>query len=230
MEELDYRCMDAFIVIPGKDRYQAIVETGHQTREPDILLGDAFSRELDEAVYAIEGRDEDPYVLRFMKGVEARVDQEPEELVRSLGCTLPWFDQPPPKATRLAKAVTLMQGVALEKIQRALEKEVRHPLPTGYYRIEETPLGILITDGTAPWIFSDGYLARYFPRATVYTVIASPDLDFFSVSVTHRRKMVEFVPPGEEPSNHPAIREVMGEREPERILAAMGIPKEWFQL
>jgi hypothetical protein len=76
---------------------------------------------------------------------------------------------------------------------------------------------------------SELHLAFRFPRATIYSVTATPNLDFFVVVVRHKREALKFMPPPHEepPSN---IHEVMGERTPERILAALGIPREWFQL
>jgi hypothetical protein len=220
-----------FRVVPGQGHYQAIVEKGHQDFSSEMLLGEALSRECEEPVYAIQRVDEFFHVSRFLKGEESWEEREPEELIRALGCVSEWTVEPPlelPK--KMARTVALIQGLSIKKIYKALEKEAGRPLPVGYYRIEETPLGVLLTDGTGPLIFAQNYLAERFPRTTVYSVTASPDLGFFVVFVMQGNKTLKFVPSSERTTTSSAVHEVMGEREPERILAALGIPKEWFRL
>jgi hypothetical protein len=123
-----------------------------------------------------------------------------------------------------------VQGLSIARIRKALDEEAGRSLPPGYYRIEETPIGVLLTDGTGELISADNYLARRFPLATIYAVTASPNLEFFGVIVTRNRRPVEFSLRPDKKSFFPIIHEVMGERTPERILAALGIPKEWFRL
>ncbi|KFA88990.1 hypothetical protein Q664_37635 [Archangium violaceum Cb vi76] len=89
---------------------------------------------------------------------------------------------------------------------------------------------MLLTDGTSDLGNTDIDLSYRFPRATIYAVTATPDLDFFDVTMTKNRKTEQFVLPPGKTSFFPVIHEVMGERTPERILAALGIPKEWFRL
>jgi hypothetical protein len=78
--------------------------------------------------------------------------------------------------------------------------------------------------------FEDTELSQRFPLATVYSVTATPSLDFFIVRVTRERETQKFAWPPKEFPLFPVLHEVMGERTPERILAALGIPKEWFRL
>jgi hypothetical protein len=220
-----------FMVIPGQRRYQAIVERGRQDVSSEMLLGRLLSLECEEPVYAVQGLDEVSYIARFLRGEEFMEDQEVEELARSLECVNEWTVEPPLEPLKkLTRAVVLIQGISMAKVRKVLEKDAGQPLSPGYYRVEETPRGVLVTDGTAELLFADSRLARQFPRATVYSVIATPGLDFFVVLMMHNRKTVQFVPPPKEATYYPAVHEIMSEREPERILAALGIPREWFQL
>jgi hypothetical protein len=45
----------------------------------------------------------------------------------------------------------------------------------------------------------------------------------------HGEGMGEFAHPLDATFEPPTLREIKGERSPERILAALGIPAEWFQ-
>ncbi|HSP78244.1 MAG TPA: hypothetical protein VLQ93_06925 [Myxococcaceae bacterium] len=220
-----------FMVIPGQGRYQAIVEKGHQDVGPEMVLGDVLSRECAEPVYAIQGVDEFSYISRFMRGEESREDQEPDDLVRSLGCVNPWTVEPPRKPlTRKARRIVLIQGLSATRVLDALQKEAGQPLPAGYYRLEEAPQGLFLRDGTKELTFEDVILSQRFPLATIYSVAATPNLDFFVVSVRRGGKTEKFDWPPDESPLSPGLHEVMGERTPERILAALGIPKEWFRL
>jgi hypothetical protein len=232
LEEHDDGREHPFLVVPGQGRYQIIVEgDGPPDVGPHALIGRLLSLECDEPVYAIEGTEEYPYVYRFLKGKEEAEDQEPDALIRALGCVNEWTVEPPPEPLKkTARTVVLIQGLSATQVLNALAKQVGRPLPAGFYRLEEVPQGLLLTDGTAGLGFADIRLSRRFPRATFYAVTASPDLGFFQVTVTQNKKTVQFVPPPKEATYYPAIHEVLGEREPERILAALGIPKEWFQL
>jgi hypothetical protein len=220
-----------FMVIPGQERYQAVVEKDYQDVGSEMVLGRALSYECDEPVYAIEGIEEFPFVTRFLKGEESSEEQEPEDLVRALGCVMPWEKEPQGRPLkRKARTVALIQGLSMAKVRNALDEEAGRPLPPGYYHIEETPIGVLLTDGTGILTVADNYLAERFPLATVYAVTATPSLDLFNVMVTRNRKTVQFAPRSGKTAFFPPIDEVMGERTPERILAALGIPKEWFRL
>jgi hypothetical protein len=231
LEEFEDGSEHRFMVIPGQGRYQAIVEKGPKGIGLEMWLGRLCSLECEEPVYAIDGVEDIHYAHLFLKGERRREDQEPEALVRSLGCKMPWFDEPPRKPwKKTARTAALIQGLSKSKVLRVLEKEVGHPLPPGYYHFEETPQGLLLAEGTGSLVFSMNRLAHRYPRATIYEVIASPTLDFFVVFVKHDRKTLEFAPPPEEAAYYPALHEVMGERTPERILAALGMRKEWFLL
>ncbi len=219
-----------FMVIPGRGHYQAIVDKAHQDIGPEMVLGRVLSYECEEPVYAIEGIPELPFVARFQRGEERAEDQEPEELIRSLGCESPWTVEPPRKRRKKpTRTAALIQGLSATRVRNALEEQ-EVPLPPGSYRMEETPQGVLLGEDSPLLSFALIRLAYQFPSATIYSVTATPNLDFFVVSVSQHRKTVEFVPPPKEATYYPAIHEVMGERTPERILAALGIPKEWFQL
>jgi hypothetical protein len=221
-----------FTINPGKRRYQAIIEEGCHDSSPEVLLAAHFSLDCEEPVYAIEGIEESPGIFRFLRGREEDAgDLEPEELVRSLGCMMPWSEEPPRrrKYKKPTRTAALIQGLSADRVRNALGTQ-EMPLPAGSYRMVETHQGLLMEEVSGSLSFALSRLAYQFPLATVYTVIARPDLDFFVVLVTRNRKTVEFVPLPDESTNYPAIHEVMGERTPERILAALGIPKEWFRL
>jgi hypothetical protein len=68
------------------------------------------------------------------------------------------------------------------------------------------------------------------PRAVVYGVTARPALEDMVVNVMQGRRIEQFSYPPEDSPLFPPIHEVKGERTPERILAALGIPQEWFRL
>ena len=219
-----------FMVIPGQGRYQAIVDKDHQAIGPEMVLGRALSYECEEPVYAIEGIPELPFVARFLKGEESWEDQEPEDLVRSLGCANQWTVEPPRKPfKKRTQTAALIQGLSATRVRNALEKQ-EVPLPPGSYRMVETPQGLLLGEDSPLLCFALIDLAFRFPLATIYSVTATPNLEFFAVVVYKNRKSVKFVPPPGQATSSRAIHEVMGERTPERILAALGIPKEWFRL
>jgi hypothetical protein len=225
-----------FVVIPGQEHYQAIVEKERGGIGPELLLGELFSLECKAPVYTIEGIEEFPCVSCFMKGERTRSEQEPEELVRSLGCESEWTVEPPLRpVTKPTRTAGLVQGLSTPRIldalaASALAKGGAQPFPPAYCHLEETSLGLLLKEG-AGWLGSALIdLAFRFPRATIYSITATPNLDFFNIFVMHKKKTLEFAPSPEEATYYPAVHEIMGEREPERILAALGIPKEWFQL
>jgi hypothetical protein len=231
LEEEDDEGEYDFMVIPGQGRYQSIVEKSHQDLSPETLLGRLLSLECDEPVYVIQGIGDIFYIARFHKGGESMEEQEREELARSLGCMNEWTVEPPLEPlTKPTRTAGLIQGLSATRVLNALAQKEGQPLPPGYCHIEESPRGVIVKEG-AGWLGSALIeLTFRFPRATIYSVTATPSLDFFSVWVTRNRKTVEFVPPLKKATYHPPVHEVLGEREPERILAALGIPKEWFQL
>jgi hypothetical protein len=220
-----------YMVVPGQGRYQVVVEKGYQDIGPEMVLGRALSLECEEPVYSIQGFDEFFYVSRFQKGEEHSEDQEPEDLVRALGCANPWTVEPPLKPfKRHSRTVALIKGLSKNKVLRVLEKEVGQPLQPETYRLEETHQGLLLRDGLRPVGSADIVVAERHPRAIVYSVTARPDLGGFVVNVMQGRRVEQFSHPPKDRPLFPVIHEVMGERTPERILAALGIPKEWFRL
>jgi hypothetical protein len=233
LEEDGHGSEHHFMVIPGQGRYQAIVERDREKIGPEFLIGRLLSLECEEPVYVVEGVEEYPCVSRFVKGKEFTEDRKPGELARSLGCVNEWTVEPPLEPLKLKKptrTAAVIQGLSATRVLHALAKREGRPLPTGYYRVEETPLGLLLGEGSGSLGFALNDLAFRFPLATIYSVTATPGLEFFVVLVARNREFVEFVPPPDEATFYPAIHEVMGERTPERILAALGIPKEWFHL
>ena len=108
-------------------------------------------------------------------------------------------------------------------------EEAGEPLTPGHYRLEDTPRGLRISSGTGDIGFADITLSERLPHATAYGVIASPSLDMFFVNVLRGGECIgQFALPPREDSFVPAVSDIKGERSPERILAALGIPAEWF--
>ena len=233
LREFDETRTFPFTIIPGKERYHAVVEEGYEQTEMELWLADGFSREVEEPVYAIEGRDMDPLVSRYLKGVESLVRQEAETLVRSVGCTVPWLDAPPPPPRKPAWAtVVLIQGLTEAQVRQGLAKQFKHLRPEDFI-ITETPQGLLMRD-VRGWLgMAMVHLSIRFPRATIYTVRCKPGLEKMDVSVSHKKQESQFVlPPGSGVKGFGSrdVTDILGERTPERILAALGIPQEWFQL
>ncbi len=79
--------------------------------------------------------------------------------------------------------------------------------------------------------FADITVSERLPHATVYGVTASPRLDMFFVTVMRGGEGIERVRAAARLSFRlcPVVSDIKGERSPERILAALGIPAEWFQ-
>lgn len=78
--------------------------------------------------------------------------------------------------------------------------------------------------------FADITVSERIPHAAVYAVMASPDLDEFFVTVRRGGEGIEeFAQPPDVFPRLPVVSEIKGERTPERILAALGIPAEWFR-
>ena len=225
--------VDAFIVVPGEGRYQALVETGDWDHEPHRVLGDAFSREVDEPVYSIERREDNPDITCFLRGEESDVRREPEKLVRSLKCKVPWFDEPPPPPHKAPwVTVVLIQGLDESRVRTALARRYKHLRP-GDFVITESPEGLLMRDDKGWLGMAMVDLALLHPRATIYTVRAMPDLEAMAITMRHKKDDATFtLPPGSGVTGFGGreVTEILGERTPERILAALGIPKEWFQM
>ncbi|PTL82054.1 hypothetical protein [Vitiosangium sp. GDMCC 1.1324] len=219
-----------FEVIPGSGRYHAIVGTDPSDVGAEMQLAEELSLECDEPVYSIE-RANDPWsVMSWRNGALEVLEVDPESLAESLGCPLPGreksSDSPAKKPLRKA---ALVEGVRAEEAHRVLE-EVGDPFPPGHYLLEDTPRGLLIAGGTGDIGYADITVSERIPHATVYAVIASPDLDEFFVTVRRGGEGVEeFAQPPDEFPRLPVVSEIKGERSPERILAALGIPAEWFR-
>jgi hypothetical protein len=230
LEEEGHGSEDHFRVIPGQGRYQVIAEKGREEIGSEFLLGEILSLECEGPVYAIEGNDDVPYISRFMKGEESREDRAVWDLVSSLGCVLPWLDEPPLEPVkRRTRTVVLIKGSGKAQVLRALEKKAGKSLPPNCYRLEEMPQGVLLRDGVLSLGSLDMAIAEQLPRALVYSVIARRGLEDFVVYVMRGRKIEQFALPPDDPPLFPVIHEVMGESEPELILEALGIPVEWFQ-
>jgi hypothetical protein len=219
-----------FEVSLGSGRYHAIVGLNEWCVGVELQIAELLSLECDEPVYAIE-RASDPWlVMSFRKGVGNVEEEEPEALARSLGCPLPGSDEASGlPARKPLQMVALVEGARAQEVHRVLEEKHGGPLPPGRYRIEDTPRGLLIASGTGDIGFADIAVSERLPHATVYSVTASPGLDIFFVIVMRRGEGIgEFVCPPREFPLWPVVSEIKGERSPERILAALGIPAEWF--
>ena len=219
-----------FEVIPGTGQYHAIVGTNPSDIGAEMQLAEALSLECDEPVYSIE-RANDPWtVMTWRNGALDIVEVDPEALAESLGCPLPGSTELSdiPKRKPLCK-VSLVEGVRAEEAHRVLEEEAGEPLASGCYHLEETPRGLLVRSGTRDIGYADLTLSERLPHARVYGVIASRSLDAFFVNVVQGGECIgQFVLPPEDFPNFPVVSDIKGERSPERILAALGIPAEWF--
>jgi hypothetical protein len=196
----------------------------------ELQIAELLSLECDEPVYAIE-RANDPWlVMSFQNGVGEVVEEEPEALAKSLGCPLPGSEDSTDLAARKPlRTVALIEGVRAEEAHRVLEEDHGEPLPPGRYHLEETPQGLLLAGGTGGMNFAHIVLSERFPHATVYGVTASPHLGIFFVTVMRGGEGIEqFTQPLREEPSVPEVSDIKGERSPERILAALGIPPEWF--
>ena len=214
----------------GIGRYHALVGTNPIDVGAEIQIAKELSRECDEPVYSIE-RANDPWtVMSWRKGSPDVLEEDPESLAKFLGCPLPGLGKrsksPPIKPLRKA---ALVEGVSAEEAHRALE-EADDPFPPGHYRLEDTPRGLLMSSSTGNIGFADITVSERIPHAAVYAVMASPDLDEFFVTVRRGGEGIEeFAQPPDVFPRLPVVSEIKGERTPERILAALGIPAEWFR-
>jgi hypothetical protein len=219
-----------FEVIPGSDHYHAIVGTDPSDVGAEMQLAEALSLECDEPVYSIE-RANDPWtVMSWRDGALDIKEVDPDALAQSLGCPLPGSDESLdfPK-TKPLQTVALVEGVRAQEAHRVLEEATGGPLRPGYYRLEDTLRGLLMASGTGDIGYADMTVSERLPHSTVYAVTASPSLEIFSVTVFRGgESFAKFEqPPPVYPSQR-TVSDIKGERSPERILAALGIPAEWF--
>lgn len=220
-----------FEFVLGSGRYHAIVGVDPIDIGAEMQIAKALSLECDEPVYSIE-RANDPWtIMSWRNGALEILEVSPDGLATSLGCPMPSSvassDSP---ARKPLQAVALVEGVRAQEAIRVLEEEAGKPLTPGRYRLEDTPRGLLIASGTGDIGYADITVSERIPQATVYAVIASPDLDEFFVTVRRGGEGIEeFAQPPDVFPRLPVVSEIKGERSPERILAALGIPAEWFR-
>jgi hypothetical protein len=220
-----------FELITGSGRYHAISGTDPGDVGAEMQLAEELSLECDEPVYSIE-RANDPWtVMSWRNGTLEVLEVDPESLAESLGCPLPGREKSSDLATRKPlQHVALVEGVRAQEAHRILEEDAGRPLVPGYYRLEDTPRGLLIASGTGDIGFADITVSERIPLATAYAVIASPSLDMFFVNILRGGTCIgQYAQPPRELSSLPVVSEIKGERSPERILAALGIPAEWFR-
>jgi hypothetical protein len=217
-----------FELIPGSGRYHAIVGTNPMDVGAEMQIAEELSLECDEPVYSIE-RANDPWtVMSWRNGAVEVQEVGPEALARSLGCPLPDSEDSSDLPAPLRK-VAWVEGVRAQEAHRVLEEAAGAPLTPGRYLFEDTPRGLLLRGGTASMGFAHITLSERLPHATVYGVTASPSLDIFFVNVLRGGECIgQFAQPPYEFPPYPVVSDIKGERSPERILAALGIPPEWF--
>ena len=213
----------------GSGHYHALVGTNPIDVGAEIQIAKELSLECAEPVYSIE-RANDPWtVMSWRNGTLDIEEVDPDALAKSLGCPLPGSTElwePPAKPLR---TVALVEGVSSQEVHRVLEEKRGGPLPPGRYRLVDTPRGLLISNGTGDIGFADITVSERLPHAIAYGVTASPSLDIFFVTVMRGGEIIEeFARPPREFPPVPVASEIKGERSPERILAALGIPAEWF--
>lgn len=220
-----------FEIVPGGSHYHAIIGPAEAIGN-EGTIAKYLSLKCTEPVYSIMGSDVEEPALVYMyeNGVEKMVDVEPQELARFLGCPFP--EPPPIELEPPLKTVALVEGVPVQEALRALEELERaggFPPPQESFRLVEIPRGLLIAPGAARLNGTHIHLAGRLPQATVYGVTATPNLDAFFVSVYRGEEEEDFAEPPDQAPEPPTLTEIKGERSPERILAALGIPPEWFQ-
>ncbi|KFA88398.1 hypothetical protein [Archangium violaceum] len=220
-----------FEVIPGSGRYHAIVGVDPIDIGAEMQIAKALSLECDEPVYSIE-RANDPWtVMSWRSGAPDVLEVSPDGLAKSLGSPLPGGGKPLNHAAATPlRHVALVEGVRAYEAHRALEDDYGRPLPPGRYHLEDTPRGLRVSSGTGDIGFADVNLSERLPNATVYGVMASPGLDVFVVNRLEGGECIgQFAQPPREDSFMPVVSDIKGESSPERILAALGIPAEWFR-
>lgn len=215
----------------GSGRYQALVGTNPIDVGAEIQIAKQLSRECDEPVYSIE-RANDPWtVMSWRKGTPEVLERHPEALANSLGCPLPSSAKSSNQvASKPLRKVALAEGVRAEEAQRVLEEDAGAPLDPERYHLKDTSLGLLLAGGKGSLGFAYITLSERLPNSTVYGVTASPNLDTFYVNVLRGGECIgQFALPPYELPPYPVFDEIKGESSPERILAALGIPAEWFR-
>ncbi|QRK09027.1 hypothetical protein JQX13_02345 [Archangium violaceum] len=220
-----------FELSQGSGRYHALVGTTPIDVGAEIQIAKELSLECDEPVYSIE-RANDPWtVMSWRKGTPEVLEEDPEALASALGSPLPGSEKSPDQTARKPlRHVAFVEGVRAHEAHRALEEDYGEPLPPGRYHLEDTPRGLRISSGTGDIGFADVNLSERLPNATVYGVIASPGLDVFIVNMLQGGECIgQFAQPPREDSFMPVVSDIQGERSPERILVALGIPPEWFR-
>jgi hypothetical protein len=220
-----------FEFIPGSGRYHAIVGTDPIDIGAEMQIAEALSLECDEPVYSIE-RANDPWaVTAWRNGALEVLEVSPESLARSLGCPLPGREASDSPARKALRKVVWVEGVRAQEAHRMLEETAGEPLAPGRYLLEDTPQGLLISSGTSDVGYADLTVSEAFPHACVYGVIATPVLDTLFVNVLRGGECIgQFAHPPDEFPPFPVVNEIKGERSPERILAALGIPAERFRI
>jgi hypothetical protein len=234
--EEDERDRVKFEIVRGSGRYHAVIGTP-EDEGVEKVIAEFLSHECAEPVYSIQGSQEPAedasfpsLVDSYQRGVRKMLDVDPQELARFLDCPFP--ESPPIDLGPPLKTVALVEGVSPQEALRALEESEEAEglsVSPGRFRIMEIPGGLLIAGGTAPLGAADIRLAARLPQATVYGVTATPNLDVIFVSVYRGgEETEEFAQPPDQSPVPPTLSEIKGERSPERILAALGIPPEWF--
>ena len=221
----------SFKVISGNGRYHAIVGTELSDVGAEMQIAEDLSLQCNEPVYSIN-RATDPWlVMSFRNGRGEVEDIAPEALAKSLGCPLPERESRSElNPQQPLRHVALVEGVRAQEAYRVLEEDAGEPLAPGEYRLEDTPRGLLIASDTGDIGFADVTVSERFPIATAFGVIASPSLDMFFVNILRGGECVgQYAQPPRDHSSLPRVTEIKGERSPERILAALGIPAEWFR-
>ncbi|WNG59444.1 hypothetical protein F0U59_35580 [Archangium gephyra] len=196
-----------------------------------MQLAEELSLGCDEPVYSIE-RANDPWtVISWRNGALDVLDVDPESLATSLGCPLPGRERTSDQTARNPlRTVALLEGVHAAEARHALEEDHGEPFPPGRYHFKDTPQGLLLAGGKGGMNFAHIILSERFPHATVYGVTTSPSLDTFAVTVMQAGEGIDrFTRPLRPEPCVPEVSEIKGERSPERILAALGIPAEWFR-
>ena len=221
----------SFEVISGGGHYHAIVGTDPSDVGAELQIAEDLSLQFEEPVYSIN-RATDPWmVMSFQNGVGEVEDVAPEALAKSLGCPLPGSEERSDLTPQQPlRHVALVEGVRAQEAHRVLEEDAGEPLAPGQYRLEDTPRGLLIASGTGDIGFADVTVSERLPVATAYGVIASPSLEIFFVNILRGGECIgQYAQPPREHSSLPRVTEIKGERSPERILAALGIPAAWFR-
>jgi hypothetical protein len=233
-EEGEENVESTFKIAPGGSHYHALMGLDAASVGDEMLIAETLSRECTEPVYSILDMDmsESPLVFSYRNGVSETLEVESQELAESLGCPFPEKEEAEEQdAQRPLKSAALVEGVLAREALRVLEEEEGQPLPPECFRYEDTPRGLIITGGTWGLGFAHITLSVRFPQATVYGVTASPSLDIFFVNMMRGGEgLGDFAqPPEYRVTDERPVTEIKGERTPERILAALGIPAEWFQ-